>query len=188
MDSFRHTGRSGFTYYPNVMVEWYPHVLVVSTLIPRDVNKTTNVVEFYYPEEIVEFERSSSRPSRPHTWKRPWKMMKSGSGWTVVAGRYSVRAQRDRSLPVADGGRNAAFSRVLSPDHGTASLTKKYGYQAETGRGSLSEYFTVLTNCRLAVQGLSMPCNRGCEQITRTIDGLDYLRMLRILLKPAAQT
>ena len=39
------------------MVEWYPHVLVVSTLIPRDVNRTTNVVEFYYPEEIVEFER-----------------------------------------------------------------------------------------------------------------------------------
>ena len=23
------------TYYPNIMVEWYPHVLVVSTLIPR---------------------------------------------------------------------------------------------------------------------------------------------------------
>ncbi len=44
-------------YYPNIMVEWYPHVLVVSTLLPTDVNKTTNVVEFYYPEEIVEFER-----------------------------------------------------------------------------------------------------------------------------------
>ena len=44
-------------YYPNIMVEWYPHVLVVSTLIPTDVNKTTNVVEFYYPEEIIEFER-----------------------------------------------------------------------------------------------------------------------------------
>ena len=50
-------GAIWLTYYPNVMVEWYPHVLVVSTLIPRDVNKTTNVVEFYYPEEIVEFER-----------------------------------------------------------------------------------------------------------------------------------
>lgn len=44
-------------YYPNIMVEWYPHVLVVSTLIPTDVHKTTNVVEFYYPEDIVEFER-----------------------------------------------------------------------------------------------------------------------------------
>ena len=49
-------GAIWLTYYPNVMVEWYPHVLVVSTLIPRDVNHTTNVVEFYYPEEIMEFE------------------------------------------------------------------------------------------------------------------------------------
>lgn len=50
-------GAIWLTYYPNVMVEWYPHVLVVSTLIPRDVNKTTNIVEFYYPEEIAAFER-----------------------------------------------------------------------------------------------------------------------------------
>lgn len=51
-------GAVWLTYYPNVMVEWYPHVLVVSTLIPQDVDKTLNVVEFYYPEEIVDFERS----------------------------------------------------------------------------------------------------------------------------------
>jgi phenylpropionate dioxygenase-like ring-hydroxylating dioxygenase large terminal subunit len=45
------------TYYPNVMVEWYPNVLVVSTLHPLSPTKTRNVVEFYYPEEIVLFER-----------------------------------------------------------------------------------------------------------------------------------
>ncbi len=50
-------GAIWLTYYPNIMVEWYPHVLVVSTLIPRDVNKTLNVVEFYYPEDIALFER-----------------------------------------------------------------------------------------------------------------------------------
>ena len=50
-------GAIWLTYYPNVMVEWYPHVLVVSTLIPTAVGKTMNVVEFYYPEEIVDFER-----------------------------------------------------------------------------------------------------------------------------------
>ena len=44
-------------YYPNVMLEWYPHVLIVSTLIPRGPQLTTNIVEFYYPEEIVLFER-----------------------------------------------------------------------------------------------------------------------------------
>ncbi|HEY3432392.1 MAG TPA: aromatic ring-hydroxylating dioxygenase subunit alpha [Rhodocyclaceae bacterium] len=50
-------GALWLTYYPNIMVEWYPHVLVVSTLIPQDVNKTLNVVEFYYPEDVVDFER-----------------------------------------------------------------------------------------------------------------------------------
>jgi len=50
-------GAIWLTLYPNIMVEWYPHVLVVSHLIPRGPQKTTNVVEFYYPEEIVLFER-----------------------------------------------------------------------------------------------------------------------------------
>ena len=43
--------------YPNVMIEWYPFALVISTLIPRGPDHTTNVVEFYYPEEIQAFER-----------------------------------------------------------------------------------------------------------------------------------
>ncbi len=50
-------GAIWLTYYPNVMVEWYPHVLVVSTLFPRGPRKTLNLVEFFYPEEIVAFER-----------------------------------------------------------------------------------------------------------------------------------
>ncbi len=50
-------GAIWLTIYPNIMVEWYPHVLVVSHLIPRGPQKTTNVVEFYYPEDIVLFER-----------------------------------------------------------------------------------------------------------------------------------
>jgi choline monooxygenase len=50
-------GAIWLTYYPNIMVEWYPHVLVVSTLLPQDVQKTLNVVEFYYPEDIACFER-----------------------------------------------------------------------------------------------------------------------------------
>ena len=50
-------GAIWLTLYPNIMVEWYPHVLIVSTLWPRGPQKTTNVVEFYYPEEIALFER-----------------------------------------------------------------------------------------------------------------------------------
>jgi phenylpropionate dioxygenase-like ring-hydroxylating dioxygenase large terminal subunit len=50
-------GAIWLTIYPNIMVEWYPHVLVISTLWPDGPQKTKNVVEFYYPEEIVLFER-----------------------------------------------------------------------------------------------------------------------------------
>ena len=49
-------GAIWLTYYPGVMVEWYPHVLVVSTLVPQAVDRTLNVVEFYYPEDIALFE------------------------------------------------------------------------------------------------------------------------------------
>jgi phenylpropionate dioxygenase-like ring-hydroxylating dioxygenase large terminal subunit len=45
------------TYFPGLTLEWYPNVLVVSNLIPRTPQLTTNVVEFYYPEEIMHFER-----------------------------------------------------------------------------------------------------------------------------------
>ena len=50
-------GAIWLTYYPNIMLEWYPHVLVISTLIPKAVDRTLNIVEFYYPEEIALFER-----------------------------------------------------------------------------------------------------------------------------------
>lgn len=60
--SYRHgvpskQGAIWLTYYPHIMVEWYPHVLTVSTLHPMGVGKTLNMVEFYYPEEIQAFER-----------------------------------------------------------------------------------------------------------------------------------
>ena len=50
-------GALWMSYYPNIMLEWYPNVLVVSTLLARSPTLTTNVVEFYYPEEIVRNER-----------------------------------------------------------------------------------------------------------------------------------
>ncbi len=50
-------GAIWLTYYPHIMLEWYPHVLTVSTLHPISPSKTLNMVEFYYPEEIVAFER-----------------------------------------------------------------------------------------------------------------------------------
>ncbi|HPH14210.1 MAG TPA: aromatic ring-hydroxylating dioxygenase subunit alpha [Burkholderiaceae bacterium] len=49
-------GAIWLTYYPNITVEWYPHTLVVSSLWPQSAGKTTNVVEFYYAEEVALFE------------------------------------------------------------------------------------------------------------------------------------
>ncbi len=57
-------GAIWLTLYPNVMVEWYPQVLVVSTLIPRGPQHTTNLIEFYYPEEVALFEREFVEANR----------------------------------------------------------------------------------------------------------------------------
>jgi len=57
-------GAIWLTYFPNLMVEWYPNVLVVSSLIPRGPRHTTNIVEFYYPEEVVWFERELAEAER----------------------------------------------------------------------------------------------------------------------------
>jgi len=50
-------GAIWFVYYPFLMIEWYPNVLIVSHLIPTGLDSCSNVVEFYYPEEITLFER-----------------------------------------------------------------------------------------------------------------------------------
>ncbi|HNW61980.1 MAG TPA: aromatic ring-hydroxylating dioxygenase subunit alpha [Piscinibacter sp.] len=62
-------GAIWLTYYPNVMVEWYPHVLVVSTLFPKGPNKTLNMVEFFYPEEIAAFEREFVEAEQAAYWE-----------------------------------------------------------------------------------------------------------------------
>lgn len=51
-------GAIWMVYYPFLMIEWYPGVLVVSHLIPTGVETCSNVVEFYYPEEIAGFEHA----------------------------------------------------------------------------------------------------------------------------------
>lgn len=50
-------GAIWMVYYPNLMIEWYPNVLVVSSVTPRGPQACTNMVEFYYPEEIAYFDR-----------------------------------------------------------------------------------------------------------------------------------
>ena len=62
-------GAIWLTLYPNIMIEWYPHVLVVSTLYPRGPQSTTNVVEFYYSEDVVLFEREFVEAEQAAYWE-----------------------------------------------------------------------------------------------------------------------
>ncbi len=62
-------GAIWLTSYPATMVEWYPHVLVVSTLYPKGPRKTLNVVEFYYPEDIHAFEREFVEAEQAAYWE-----------------------------------------------------------------------------------------------------------------------
>jgi phenylpropionate dioxygenase-like ring-hydroxylating dioxygenase large terminal subunit len=68
-DAVPRHGAIWLTYYPATMVEWYPHVLVVSTLVPKAPQKTLNVVEFYYPEDIHAFEREFVEAEQAAYWE-----------------------------------------------------------------------------------------------------------------------
>jgi len=52
------------TFFPTLMIELYPHVLVLSTLYPQGPQETLNLVEFYYPEDIAAFEREFVQAQR----------------------------------------------------------------------------------------------------------------------------
>ncbi|MCB1936933.1 MAG: aromatic ring-hydroxylating dioxygenase subunit alpha [Nitrosomonas sp.] len=56
-DSLPPHGAIWLLYFPNIMLEWYPHTLVISTIKPTGIESCMNIVEFYYPEEITLFER-----------------------------------------------------------------------------------------------------------------------------------
>ena len=76
---------------------------------PADVDKTTNVVEFYYPEDIALFEREFVEPSRPPTWNGD-------------RGRRHRRAHGPRP-PGADEGKGATRSVRTSHRWKTACST-----------------------------------------------------------------
>jgi phenylpropionate dioxygenase-like ring-hydroxylating dioxygenase large terminal subunit len=47
-------GALWLTIFPNTTVEWYPDVLVVSTIWPDGPDRCRNVVEYFYPESLGE--------------------------------------------------------------------------------------------------------------------------------------
>jgi phenylpropionate dioxygenase-like ring-hydroxylating dioxygenase large terminal subunit len=99
-------GAIWLTIYPNIMVEWYPHVLVVSHLVPRGPQSTTNVVEFYYPEEIALFERdfvAAQQAAYLETAKEDDEIaLRMDAGRRALAGRRLNQAGPYQS-PMEDG-------------------------------------------------------------------------------------
>ncbi len=99
-------GAIWLTYYPHIMVEWYPHVLTVSTLHPMGVNKTLNMVEFYYPEEIHAFEREFVQAQQAAYMETC--LEDDDIGERMDAGRNALRARGDNEVgpyqsPMEDG-------------------------------------------------------------------------------------
>ena len=97
------------------MVEWYAHVLIVSTVIPRDVDKTTNIVEFYYPEEIALFEREfveAEQAAYMETSAEDHEIaLRMDAGRRAL---FRLGRNDNGAVSVADGRRHAAFPRVYS--------------------------------------------------------------------------
>jgi choline monooxygenase len=40
--------------YPNIMIEWYPHTIAISTIYPVTPNKCVNHVEYYYKKDLYD--------------------------------------------------------------------------------------------------------------------------------------
>ncbi|MFE8644659.1 aromatic ring-hydroxylating dioxygenase subunit alpha [Sphingomonas sp. NCPPB 2930] len=82
------------TCYPTHMIEVFPHALVLSTVYPRGVHETVNVIEFYYPEELAAFDRELVEAHR--------------AAYMETAGEDDEIAER------VDAGRRALFRRGVS--------------------------------------------------------------------------
>ena len=78
-------GAIWLTYYPHIMVEWYPHVLTVSTLHPVSPTKTLNMVEFITQKKSSPSSANSSKHNVRPTWKHASRTTKLPSAWTQAA-------------------------------------------------------------------------------------------------------
>ena len=78
-------GAIWMVYYPGLMIEWYPHVLVVSWLIPQGPQRRPTSSSSITPRKSRCSNASSSRPNAPPIWKRPSRTTRSRCGWTQAA-------------------------------------------------------------------------------------------------------
>ncbi len=102
-------GAIWLTYYPNIMVEWYPLTLVISTVIPDGARSYRNIMEFYYPREILasspEFIAAEQAAYRETAIEDAniIRRMEAGRAALYVAGRNEVGPYQS---PMEDGMRH----------------------------------------------------------------------------------
>lgn len=82
--------------YPNTMIEWYPLVMIISTILPQNETRSSNVVEYYHNTDL--------------------KFLKDGESMVSTAARaYLETAEEDNELgELMQCGRNALRWRKVS--------------------------------------------------------------------------
>lgn len=96
------------SYYPTHMIEVFPHALVLSTVYPRGVHETCNVVEFYYPKTLMESNRELIESHR--------------------AAYMETAIEDDEIAERTDAGRRALFRRGVD-DSGPYQIPLEEGMQ-----------------------------------------------------------
>jgi len=115
-------GAIWFLYYPNVMLEWYPHVLVVSTLLPRSPAHTpTSSSSTTRGHRPLRARIRRSRAGRLPRDRDRGRRNRQAHG-PRPARPVGARRERSRALPVADGRRDDAFPRAHQARVGRAPL------------------------------------------------------------------
>ena len=110
-------GAVWLTYYPTMMVEWYPHVLVVSNMYPQGRRKRSTWWVLL-PRRSPAFEREFIEAQQAATWRPAIGTAESASAWMPAAKLCSKRRQQGRPLPkpMEDGMQH--FHGVVSPRDG----------------------------------------------------------------------
>jgi len=92
--------------YPTLMIELFPHALVVSSLFPKGPGETLNLIEFYYPDDVLAFSPELAEYHRK---------------------AYMETAEEDDEIAVRiDEGRRALYLRDRN-DHGPYQIPLEEG-------------------------------------------------------------
>ena len=105
--------------YPNIMIEWYPHVIVMSTVYPLSPQKCLNHMEYYYPASVHNEDPAYFRAAKE--WLDEVAAEDAEACAQQELGRAALRAHGDQAVgfvdPVLEKG-VGEFYRFLAPIYG----------------------------------------------------------------------